>query len=116
MMNAVSLINLESVRALAKLIGQELHPLRFRANIYFDGLPPFSELELLNREIAIGPARLKVTMRTGRCAATEVNPETAQRDIPVPRLLSQHLGHANMGVYAEVLDGGEIESGVPVSV
>ena len=116
MMNAVSLINLESVRALAKLIGQELHPLRFRANIYFDGLPPFSELELLNREIAVGPARLKVTMRTGRCAATEVNPETAQRDIPVPRLLLQHLGHANMGVYAEVLDGGEIESGVPVSV
>jgi uncharacterized protein YcbX len=116
MMNAVSLINLESVRELARLIGQELHPLRFRANIYFDGLPPFSELDLLNREIAIGPARLRVTMRTGRCAATEVNPETARRDIPVPRLLLQHLGHANMGVYAEVLDGGGIESGALVSV
>jgi uncharacterized protein len=115
MMNAVSLINLASVRDLASRIGQELHPLRFRANIYFDGLPPFSELDLLDREITIGSVRLKVMMRTRRCAATEVNPETARRDIPVPPLLLQHLGHANMGVYAEVLNGGEIENGASVS-
>ena len=115
MMNAVSLINLESVRDLANRIGQELHPLRFRANIYFDGLPPFSELDLLDRKITIGSACLKVTKHTRRCAATEVNPETARRDIPVPSLLLQHLGHANMGVYAEVLNGGEIEKGASIS-
>jgi len=34
-----------------------------KANIYFDGLPPFSELDLLNREIAIGPARLSADVR-----------------------------------------------------
>jgi uncharacterized protein YcbX len=78
-------------------------------------LPPFSELDLLDREIVIGPARLKVTKRTQRCAATEVNPETARRDIPLPLLLLQHFGHTNMGVYAEVLDGGGIENGAPVS-
>ena len=82
MMNAVSLINLASVRELARRIGQALHPLKFRANIYFDGLPPFSELDLLDRKITIGPVRLKVTMRTRRCAATEVNPKPRDATFP----------------------------------
>jgi uncharacterized protein YcbX len=37
MMNAVSLVNLASIRALEEKSGQAVAPLRFRANIYFDG-------------------------------------------------------------------------------
>jgi hypothetical protein len=114
MMNAVSLINLDSVRDLENRIGRSVHPLRFRANIYFDGWPPFSELSLLDRVITIGDVRLKISMRTRRCAATEVNPLNAKRDIPVPRLIMQNYGHSDMGIYAEILDVGVIRPGDPI--
>ena len=116
MMNAVSLINLDSVRDFGMRIGAEVDPLRFRANIYFEGWPPFSELDLLDREFSIGTVRLRVTMRTRRCAATEVNPTTTRRDIPVPRLIMQTYNHADMGVYAEVLSPGTITPGDVVAL
>jgi uncharacterized protein YcbX len=53
-------------------------------------------------------------MRTRRCAATEVNPQTARRDVNVPRLLMSTYDHPDMGVYAEVLDAGPISSGDPI--
>jgi uncharacterized protein YcbX len=114
MMNAISLINLASVRQLGERIGAEVDPLRFRANVYFDGWPPFSELERVGQEFRIGVLRLRVLKRTQRCAATEVNPRTAERDLRIPQLLMQHYGHADMGVYAEVLEGGTLEPGLPI--
>jgi len=114
LMNAVSLINTNSVKAFGQKIGQEIDPMRFRGNILFDGWPPFSELDLVGKEIRIGDARAKITLRTRRCAATEVNPKTVKRDLPLPRLLVQHYGHADMGVYAEIETGAEIEPGAPI--
>jgi uncharacterized protein YcbX len=114
MMNAISFINVASVRALGERVGAEMDPLRFRANVYFDGWPAFSELERVGQEFSIGAARLRILKRTQRCAATEVNPATAQRDLRVPQLLMEHYGHADMGVYAEVLTGGPIAPGLTV--
>jgi uncharacterized protein YcbX len=111
MMNAISLCNLSSVAELADRIGKPVDPLRFRANVYFEGWAPFSELERIGDEFLMGAVRLRLLRRTRRCAATEVNPVTARRDLPVPRLLLQHYGHADMGVYAEVLSGGQIAPG-----
>jgi len=111
MMNAVSLINLASVEDLARRVGKPVNPLRFRANLYFDGWPAFSEFDHIDREIRIGEVRMRILKRTQRCAATEVNPTTAMRDLPVPRLLHQHYGHVDMGIYAEVLSDGTIAPG-----
>lgn len=111
MMHAVSILNLESLRALEAKSGLQINPARFRANLVFDGWPAFSELERIGEEISIGAVRLRLIYETRRCAATEVDPETAQRDQEIPRLLHQHYGHMNMGVYAEVLTGGEIKTG-----
>lgn len=115
LMNAVSLINLGSVRDFGGRIETEIDPARFRANIYFDGWPPFSEFEMLGKEIRIGTARAIVSLKTRRCAATEVNPRTVQRDLPVPRLLQQHYGHTDLGVYAEIIEGGTITCGDVIS-
>ncbi len=115
LMNAVSLINLDSIAALAAKTGSTIAPERFRGNITFRGWPAFSELALVGREITIGTARARVTLRTRRCAATEVNPATAMRDLPIPRLLHQHYGHSDMGIYAEVLTGAVIRPGDSVS-
>ena len=116
MMNAISILNLDSLRDLERKAGVQLDPARFRANLVLDGWPGFSELDMMDREIRIGDARLKVIFETRRCAATEVNPETAERDLKVPQLLHKNFGHMNMGVYAEVLEPGHIASGDKVTL
>lgn len=107
----VSLINRASIAALEAAIGAPVDPLRFRANLYFDGVPAWSELEWLEREIAIGEARLRVIAAITRCAATQVNPATAERDLDIVGALQRGFGHNLMGIYAEVIAGGDIARG-----
>jgi len=45
-----------------------------------------------------------------------VNPDTAERDAKPPRALREHYGHADLGVYAEVLDGGRVAVGDPLEL
>ena len=111
LMNAVSILSAQSVAAFAADIGTPVDPGRFRMNVEVDGWAPWAELDHVGREIALGPVRLKVLLRTQRCAATEVNPATAARDLRVPALLRKAYGHFDMGVYAEVLTGGTIRIG-----
>jgi hypothetical protein len=111
----VSLINLASIRDLEGKIGMAVDPIRFRANVYFDGPPAWAEREWLEREIAIGGARLRVVAPITRCAATEVNPASAERDISMVAELMRHYGHNLMGLYAEVVGAGAIAVGDTVS-
>ena len=112
----VSIINLASVAAVENAIRAPVDPLRFRGNLYVTGWPAWHEFELLDRELKVGDAmRLKVVKRIVRCAATEVDPDTGIRDLPVPRALMDNFGHADCGVYAEVTAGGEIAAGDRVS-
>src|SRR4051812_17227721 len=107
----VSIIGLASLHALEAATGQPLDPLRFRANVYVSGSTPWAEFGWLGQEIQLGAARLRVFKRIKRCAATEVNPETAERDAHPPQALREHFGHADLGVYAEVIEGGRIAVG-----
>jgi uncharacterized protein YcbX len=107
----VSIINLASVAALEDVVGAPVDPLRFRANLTITGWPAWHEFDLLGRELAIGDARLKVVKRIVRCAATNVDPATGMRDLAIPDALMQAYGHADCGVYAEVITGGEIAAG-----
>jgi uncharacterized protein len=107
----VSIINLASVRAIENMVGAPVHPLRFRANLYVEGWPAWSEFDLVDRTLAIGATRLKVVKRIVRCAAVNVDPDTAERDLAVPRALQRRLGHGDCGIYAEVVTGGTIAVG-----
>ncbi|MEP3333195.1 MOSC domain-containing protein [Sedimentitalea sp.] len=111
MMNAVSVLNLASVKALGYRLNTPVHPARFRANIEIDGLPPFAELDAVGSTLCFGDVRLRILSRTKRCAATEVNPKTAERDLKLPYLLRKELGHMDMGIYVEVLSGGTLIPG-----
>ena len=104
----VSIINLASVRAIENMVGAPVHPLRFRANMYVEGWPAWSEFDLVDRTLAIGETRLKVVKRIVRCAAVNVDPDTAERDLAIPQALQRRLGHADCGIYAEVMTGGTI--------
>ncbi len=107
----VSIINLASVAAVESAIGNPVDPLRFRGNIYVSGWPAWHEFDLLGHDLAIGGVRLKAIKHIQRCAATEVDPATGLRDLPIPRTLMDKFGHADCGIYAEVIAGGELAVG-----
>src|SRR5579863_2656668 len=111
----VSIINLASVAAVEGFVDGTVHPLRFRANMYVTGWPAWHEFELLGRTLAIGDVRLKVVKRIKRCAAVNVDPDTALRDLEIPNTLQRRLGHADCGIYAEVTAPGTLRVGDEVA-
>jgi len=112
----VSIINLASVAAIEDVVGRPVHPLRFRGNLYVTGWPAWREFDLLGREITLARrARLRVIKRIVRCAATNVEPDTGVRDLSIPDTLMRSFGHADCGVYGEVVEGGEVAVGDELS-
>jgi uncharacterized protein YcbX len=110
------IVNLATVEDLAATIKKEVHPIRFRANIYLDGWAPWSEFDLVGKTIRAGSTELKITKRVVRCAATEVNPETAERDIDVPEAIWRKTGESDLGIYARVITAGKITPGDKVEI
>jgi uncharacterized protein YcbX len=113
----VSIINLRTVAALEQRIGRPVDPLRFRANLHVTGLPPWGEFDLVGKDLALdGGPRLRAVKRIVRCAAVNVDPTTGFRDMQIPRMLEESYGHADFGIYAEVVEGGELASGAALTV
>ena len=102
----VSLINLETVRAIGREIGAEVHPLRFRGNVHVEGLPAWDEFGWVGRQVAVGDVIFEVTKRIDRCAATNVDPDSGARNLTIPASLLQAYGHADCGIYLKVVAGG----------
>jgi len=112
----ISLINLESLRDYEAKIGERRHRRRFRANIWFNGTPAWSEFAWVGRTIQVGGALLRVNKRIVRCAATQVNPETAIRDADPVQELHRTYGHSDLGIHAEVIEGGKFALGDSIEV
>jgi len=110
----VHIVNLASVRELERTLGRAVEPLRFRANMYLDGLAPWAEFGWQDQEIGIASARLRVFSRTQRCEATNVDPNTGARDMAIPAQLMRAWGHQDFGIYATVVTGGEVAVGAPI--
>lgn len=108
----LSILNLASVRALGDHLGQVIDPLRFRANLHVEGLNPWQERDWQpGMRLGVGSASFAVQKQIVRCAATNVNLETAQRDLNLPLTLKKEFGANVMGVYAGVAEGGTIRRG-----
>ncbi len=108
---SISIINLASGADLGARMGQDLDPLRWRANIHLNGPAPWAERDWIGKVIRIGTAELEVREHIVRCLATTANPETGVRDADTLGALEAAFGHKEFGVYGVVTRGGEIATG-----
>jgi uncharacterized protein len=108
----LSIIDLASVAAIAKVADRaKIDPLRFRANVYVEGLGAWGEFDFLGKQMQLGQAVVEITKRIDRCAATDVDPATGIRDLRMVDLLERAFSHHDCGVYARIIKSGMVKPG-----
>ncbi len=112
----VSVLSLDSLRDLEHRVGLRIGHDRWRGNLWVKGWQPQEERDLIDREIRIGGARLRIAQPITRCAATSADPRSGKLDIDMPVALEQQFGHRDFGVYAEVIEGAEVKLGDKVDI
>lgn len=109
---SVAILNHASNRALAEVLDvPDLSIHRWRGNLWLDGMAPWEEFSLVGRQVRIGEALLEVRERITRCRATMADPETGRIDLDTLSALRDGFGHQDFGVYAVVIEGGDIRIG-----
>jgi uncharacterized protein YcbX len=92
---------------------------RFRPNIVVSTGPAeqgFAENDWIDRTVAIGDeVRLRITGPCPRCVMTTLPQGDLPKDAGILRAAAQH-NQANVGVYADVVAGGAIRRGDPVTL
>jgi uncharacterized protein YcbX len=104
----------------ASAIGDaSLSELRFRSNIAIEGLKAWEEQSWLGRKIRIGQVNFDVVTPKGRCLATQANPVTGERDLPILKTLisafNQEKPTFAIGMVTNGM-GGKIQIGDKVSL
>jgi uncharacterized protein len=117
---SVSVINLATIAAIGREVGEHLDTRRFRANIVIatDSTEAFSEDSWIGGRLVFGDgdagAMVSLTMRDPRCVMLNLDPDTAQAD---PRIMKAalRLNENNAGAYGTVARAGQISVGQSVS-
>jgi uncharacterized protein YcbX len=114
----VSIFSIQTVRQLSKELGINVDKRRFRANLYVDleSGKGFGEDEFVGRTLRIGArAAIAVLKRDSRCKIMTLDPDTAQPNPEMMRLLARdHEGQA--GIYGAVLVEGTIRPGDEIAL
>jgi len=118
---SVSVINLATMSAIGRELGQDLDTRRFRANIVIasTATEPFIEDGWIGGRLVFGSndvgPMVSLTMRDPRCVMINFDPDTAQQD---PRIMKAavRLNDNNAGAYGTVARTGQISVGQPVSL
>ncbi|MEL7048790.1 MAG: MOSC domain-containing protein [Pseudomonadota bacterium] len=105
------IVNRASIQELERVTGRDIDPLRFRPNVVIEGAAPWEEFNWVDKSLRLGGLTLRVFDRTVRCAATEVDPTTGQRDLSVPSIISRTWNHTDFGIYAVVDASGSLQVG-----
>ena len=113
----LSLISLQTIRALSASVGRDLEMRRFRPNIVIDAVDggDAPEEAWVGDTIAIGAMQMRIDKRDKRCVMINVDPETTQRDASVLRAVAQERD-ARLGVYGTIVSQGKIRIGDEVSI
>lgn len=85
----ITLHSRASLAAVATAVGEnDLSELRFRSNIVIDGLEAWEEQSWVGRKIRIGQVDFDVVKPKTRCLATQANPDSGKRDLPILKTLT----------------------------
>jgi uncharacterized protein YcbX len=118
---SVSVINLATISAIGREVGEDLDTRRFRANIVIatDATEPFLEDSWIGGTLVfgsndVGPV-VNITMRDLRCMMVNLDPDTAKQD---PRVMKAvvRLNKNNAGAYGTVARTGQLRVGQSVSL
>ncbi len=112
---SITIGNMASHRAVAQKMGRDLSHLRWRCNLWFDGLGPWVEFEWIGKNILIGDITFEVTERVERCLATTANPKTGHRDADTLGTL-ETWGHQDFTVAAIAKTNGQLQINDKVSL
>ncbi|MGQ0618114.1 MAG: MOSC domain-containing protein [Acidimicrobiia bacterium] len=126
--SAVHLVTTGSTRRLSRFApGSRFDPHRFRPNIVVDtpeGVV-FEETSWQGHTLMVGDVRLRASYTVPRCVMTTLAQEDLPADRDVLRAISEHNSvdvfatatpYPCLGVYADVVTGGTISLGDPVTV
>jgi Uncharacterized Fe-S protein len=112
----ISIINLATLRDLERVMDAPIDPRRFRGNILVDTGEAWSERQWVGQTIKLGDqVTAKVVNNIDRCAAINVDPDTAVKDMNIPPKLVRTFGHMDCGVFIEITQGGDIAVGDGIS-
>jgi uncharacterized protein len=119
----VSVVSRASLRRLAEQAESgTVDGRRFRMLIEVDGIAPHEEDTWVGHRVQIGPASLAMHGHVGRCLITSRDPETSDVNLPTLDLLAAYRRETDsteplpFGIYGEVLEGGTVRIGDPVTV
>lgn len=113
---SISLNSHTTNNAIGEKLGYEPSPLRWRGNLWFDGLAPWEEFDWIGKRLRIGQAQFDIKERITRCLATTSNPTTGKRDADTLGVLQDNWGHKDFGVYGVVIKSGQIKLGDEIEV
>lgn len=84
---------------------------RFRLNLIIETQTAFEEFDWVGKHICIGDVELEIIEPVGRCAAINVDPDTADASQNHLRTMRQIYGHTNLGIFARILKKGTLLQG-----
>ena len=117
---SVSVINLATIAAIGREVGEDLDTRRFRANIVIDtgSTEAFSEDRWIGGRLVFGDTEVgpvvSLTMKDPRCVMINLDPDTAEQDARIMKAAIR-LNENNAGAYGTVARTGQISVGQPVS-
>jgi uncharacterized protein len=119
----ITILSFASVRDLGERGGYDgdLDARRFRLNLELDGCDPYEEDSWHGRRVEVGEATIEVGEQVPRCAFTQKDPDTGERDwdtlTQIAKLRPRVRGGKGLpfGVYARVVVPGTVRVGDHVS-
>ena len=118
---SVSVINLATIAAIGREVGEDLDTRRFRANIVIatDSTEAFAEDSWIGGRLVFGDSEegpvVSLTMRDPRCVMINLDPDTAEADSRIMKA-ALRLNENNAGAYGAVARRGQISVGQSVSL
>lgn len=112
----ISIGAVESLAALTAAAKVDVDMRRFRFNFVVAGGEAWDDFGWAGERLRIGETLVEVSAPLVRCKAVNASPQGGGRDINLLDVLDSEFGHLNFGVEANVLEGGVVRPGDPVSV